>query len=259
MPDATVIEPEWRLPPGVRAFVTTRAGGHSTGPWTSFNLAQHVQDDMRAVVENREALRARMQQLAGISSIALQWVQQVHGTEVFRLERATPDIAPFADAIYTKESGIACGVLTADCLPVLFCSSDGNEIAVAHAGWRGLCHGVLEATLRQFSAAPPQIRAWLGPAIAKCHFEVGMEVREAFCERASPGDLAAVQRCFVPGIKPDKWMADLYELARIRLHAAGLAHIEGGPQCTVCQADRYYSYRHHGITGRFATLIVRTP
>lgn len=258
VPEVGVIEPDWELPPGMKAFVTTRSGGNSAGPWSSFNLAQHVQDDARAVIANRAQLLARMQQLTQTPSLTLQWVQQVHGTAVLRVEGAALEPAPIADAVYTREKNIACGVLTADCLPVLFCSSDGEEIAVAHAGWRGLCHGVLEATLRQFASPPSQIRAWLGPAIAQCHFEVGDEVREAFCKGVEAKNLAAFEACFSRGAKPGKWMADLYQLARLRLHAAGVVQVAGEATCTVCHADRFYSYRHQAVTGRFATLIVKT-
>jgi YfiH family protein len=257
VPEPVLLEPDWEMPPGVWAFVTTREGGHSAGPWSSFNLAQHVQDDDRAVTANRQQLLAQLQRRTGVSSLALQWVQQVHGIEVLRADACTQASAPVADAVYTNVPGIACGVLTADCLPVLLCSSDGSEIAVAHAGWRGLCHGVLEQTLQQFAAPPSQIRAWLGPAIAQCHFEVGAEVREAFCQQAKPAALSAIEACFQRGAKPGKWMADIYGLARTRLHAAGVTQAAGNPLCTVCHAERFYSYRHQAVTGRFATLIVK--
>lgn len=258
MHEAAVIEVDWDLPAGVRAFVTTRAGGHSRGAWSSFNLAQHVQDDAQAVIANRAQLLVQLQHLVRAPALTLQWVQQVHGTEVLHLQGAAREPAPVADAIHTRENNIVCGVLTADCLPVLFCSSNGSEIAVAHAGWRGLCHGVLEATLRQFNAPPAQIRAWLGPAIARCHFEVGDEVRAAFCADTEAENSSALAHCFTRGAQPGKWMADLYALARARLHAAGVMQVEGEARCTVCHADRFYSYRHQAVTGRFATLIVKT-
>jgi YfiH family protein len=259
--EESLLEPRWDLPPGVRAFVTTRSGGHSVGPWQSFNLARHVQDDDDLVSANRARLISGLQRRTGILTPTVQWVQQVHGIDVLRVENAAQaqESAPPADAVYTQQAGVACAVLTADCLPVLFCSSDGKEIAIAHAGWRGLCNGVLEATVRQFSCGAAAIQAWLGPAIALCHFEVGSEVREAFCNAARPQDLAATRGCFQSGASAGKCMADLYELARIRLRAAGLTGISGEPQCTVCHADRFYSYRHQAVTGRFATLIIKNP
>lgn len=253
-----MIEPDWKLPPGVRAFITTRSGGFSAGAWQSFNLAQHVGDDAHAVDANRALLLAQLQQHTGVSPLALQWVQQVHGTAVVRAEGHVQTPPPTADAVYTKERGIACAVLTADCLPVLFCAADGSEIAVAHAGWRGLSQGILEATVQQFETPAASIVAWLGPAIAQCHFEVGTEVREAFCQGLGTVEQQAVHACFRPGTRPDKWMADLYGLARLRLRTLGLTQVSGEPQCTVCQSERFYSYRHQPLTGRFATLIVRT-
>jgi hypothetical protein len=250
-------QPDWRLPSGVRAFVTTRSGGHSTGPWSSFNLGGHVGDAPEAVAANRRELLVQLSREAGVTLEAIQWVQQVHGTSVFRAEAAVRLPPPQADAICTSASGLVLGVLTADCLPVLFCTADGSEIAVAHAGWRGLLAGVLEATLAAFTAAPADISAWLGPAIGPCHFEVGDEVRTAFMAQASSAP-AATAAAFRPAGTAGKWFADLYQLARIRLHERGVANIGGEVLCTSCNTVRFYSYRQQRTTGRFATLILKS-
>jgi polyphenol oxidase len=193
-----------------------------------------------------------------MSPLALQWVQQVHGTAVLRATAAVAESVPVADAIYTDTANLVLGVMTADCLPVLFSADDGTEIAIAHAGWRGLCNGVLEATLKNFRCSPAHIRCWLGPAIGPCHFEVGHEVREAFLARAALTEQSAIAAAFQPGERAGKWQGDLYTLARLRLQAAGVKQVNGVVQCTVCHADRFYSYRQQAVTGRFATLIVRS-
>jgi YfiH family protein len=249
--------PDWNLPAGVHAFVTTRNGGHSSGAWSSFNLAAHAGDAPADVAANRKLLLERLAIETGAAIPGIQWVRQVHGTKVFHADHAAVD-PPEADALYANDSPLALGVLTADCLPVLFCSDDGREIAVAHAGWRGLLNGVLEATLRSFRAHPSTISAWLGPAIGPCHFEVGSEVRDAFLKTADTADYAATAATFVSGTHTGKWLADLYALARIRLLRHGVTHIHGAPLCTVCHDERFYSYRKQPVTGRFATLIVQT-
>jgi hypothetical protein len=255
---AGILLPDWELPAGVRAFVTTRENGASTRPWDSFNLAQHVGDDLDRVAENRALLQARLARLVSVPALPVQWVQQVHGSKVLRANLPLREPPPRADAIHTTSAALAIGVLTADCLPVLFCADDGSEIAVAHAGWRGLLGGVLEATLACFGTAPAAIRAWLGPAIGPCHFEVGAEVRSAFLAQAFPADALATADAFATADEPGKWFADLYALARIRLRRAGVCAISGQPVCTSCDTARFYSYRQHAVTGRFATLILRT-
>jgi YfiH family protein len=248
--------PDWKLPSSVHAFVTTRAGGFSTGDWSSFNLAQHVSDAPAAVSANRQVLLEMLRAETGLKVPAVQWVSQVHGTRVFHAGTAALP-APEADAVYANGTPLALAVLTADCLPVLFCSDDGREIAVAHAGWRGLLGGVLEVTAGSFRASPHALSAWLGPAIGPCHFEVGSEVRAAFVARARAADRAATEAAFAAGGRPGKWLADLYVLARIRLQAIGLTAVHGQPLCTVCHDERFYSYRRQPVTGRFATLIVQ--
>lgn len=251
--------PDWHLPAGVHAFVTTRLGGYSEGPWQHFNLGQLVGDAPTAVLANRRLLGEQLAARTGLATAPpVQWVRQVHGTAVLHAALPVQQVLPEADAIYAASSGLAIGVLTADCLPVVFCTRNGNELAVAHAGWRGLLDGVLEATVRCFHAAPEQLRVWLGPAIGPCHFEVGDEVRLAFIERADSATCAATAAAFAAAQVPGKWWADLYALARIRLHNAGIGDISGEPLCTSCNTDRFYSYRQQSVTGRFATLILRS-
>lgn len=259
MTDTPVLwQPDWELPTGVHAFVSTRLGGYSQGPWQHFNLGQHVGDAATAVAANRMLLQKQMSVETGLAAVpALQWVRQVHGIAVLRAALPIQEPAPQADAIHTGNVGLAIGVLTADCLPVLFCAEDGLEVAVAHAGWRGLLNGVLEATVRSFTTAPEHVRAWLGPAIGPCHFDVGDEVRFAFMARANAADAAVTAAAFVPGAQPGKWFADLYALARIRLRSTGIGDIAGEALCTSCNLGRFYSYRQQPVTGRFATLILR--
>jgi len=237
------IEPDWPAPPGVRALVTTRHGGVSTGPYSGLNLGAHVGDAPEAVAENRRRVAA------GLPAMPL-WLEQVHGTEVVVADAAQPGTR--ADAAFTRRAGAVCAVMVADCLPVLFCDDRGTVVAAAHAGWRGLAGGVLENTVRAMGVPPAQLMAWLGPAIGPAAFEVGGEVREAFCAR-QPEAAGA----FAPGVVPGKWMADIFRLARLRLAAAGVGRVYGGGVCTVSDPARFYSYRRDGTTGRFAALVWR--
>ncbi|MDR2688783.1 MAG: peptidoglycan editing factor PgeF [Azoarcus sp.] len=228
------ILPDWPAPATVRALVSTRLDG---------NLATRVGDDPAVVAANR----ARLFQHLPAEPV---WLEQVHGREVIDADGwpASAGI-PVADAAVAHRHGVVCAVLTADCLPVLFCDEAGSVVAAAHAGWRGLLAGVLEATLARMAVAPVRIMAWLGPAIGPQAFEVGPEVRAAFLERAPEAEAAFYAR------RGDKWFADLFQLARQRLAAAGVAHIHGGGLCTWHDAARFYSYRREGKTGRFASLI----
>lgn len=247
---AEIIEADWTPPPGVHACVTTRSGGVSHPPFDSLNLATHVGDDPLVVAENRARLRA----LLVLPSEPL-WLNQMHGVAVVDEHTATScsDGCATADASYTDQPGVVLAVLTADCLSVAFASADGRELAVAHAGWRGLAAGVLESTLARFKAPPESIQAWIGPSIGPQHFEVGAEVRSAFVA-SIPGAGAA----FVPTGAPGKYRADLPALARQRLVRAGLKQISGGDLCTMSLPDLFYSYRRDsGRTGRMATLIWR--
>lgn len=251
-----LLRPDWELPPGVHAFVTNRVGGASVAPYAAFNLAHHVGDDATAVERNRALLRSELEKQCHMP-LQLQWLEQVHGTAVYEAKGLLVDPPPKADAACTAQPGVVLSVLTADCLPVLFCSRDGKEIAVAHAGWRGLCNGVLEATVGKFKSPARDVRCWLGPAIGGCHFEVGSEVRDAFQMLSRQTYMANTLAAFKLAAQRGKWMADLYALARVRLLTAGVTDVSGQSHCVVCDIDHYYSYRHQRVTGRFATGIVK--
>jgi len=237
------IEPDWPAPVRVRAMVTTRAGGVSVGSYASLNLGTHVGDDPGAVAENRARLRACLPSEP-------RWIDQVHGTDV--VDAGGTGRPTCADASFTHASGIVCVVLTADCLPVLLCDRAGTFVGAAHAGWRGLCAGVLESTVRASGIDPARLLAWLGPAIGPQRFEVGAEVRAQFCARA-----AEAASAFVPGA-PGKFFGDLYALARQRLQAIGVAEVHGGGLCTVTDAERFFSHRRDRVSGRMASLIWMT-
>ena len=231
--------PDWPLPAGVKACVTTRAGGVSLTPFDSLNLGDHVDDSPAAVAENRRRLTDHF-------AIQPAWLQQVHGVAV---AHADPALVATADASWTATPGIACTVMTADCLPVLFCDRAGSRVAAAHAGWRGLAAGVLEATLDSLAVDPAQVLVWLGPAIGPRAFEVGPEVREVFIAQ-----LAETHQAFVPSHNAGKYLADIYLLAHLRLKARGVNAVYGGGWCTVTD-PRFFSYRRAPRTGRFASLI----
>lgn len=233
------LTPDWPAPAQVRACVTTSSGGISRAPFQCFNLAQHVGDDPAAVNENRARLQRHL-------NCEPTWLTQVHGTEV--VEASTHHVHT-ADASWSAQPGIAACVMTADCLPVLFCDRAGSRVAAAHAGWRGLAGGVLEATLATLALPAAQTLVWLGPAIGPQAFEVGPEVRDAFVSRHSQAAAA-----FRPSATPGHFMADLYLLARVRLAACGITAVYGGGFCTVTD-PRFYSYRREAETGRFASLI----
>lgn len=237
-----LIHPDWPFPENVRACSTTRGGGISLPPYDALNLGNHVGDEAEKVRMNRQILMEK----AGLPAMP-HWLEQVHGTQAIRIDGERPSTVR-GDAVYTDRKGEVCAVMTADCLPVLFCSLAGDEVAAAHAGWRGLCAGVLEETLSCFRAKPSGIMAWLGPAIGPDKFEVGPEVRDAFINR----DATAISAFRPHG---DKFLADIYQLARLRLRAVGVTQIFGGDFCTVSDAQRFFSYRRDGVTGRMASLI----
>ncbi|WP_429148424.1 peptidoglycan editing factor PgeF [Aeromonas rivipollensis] len=238
------IEPDWPAPGNVRALSTTRDGGLSEGVFAGLNLGAHVGDEPARV----EANRARLQQAAQLPG-PLNWLNQVHGTAVHRVG-SDYERAPDADAACTQQAGQACIVMTADCLPVLFCDRAGTVVAAAHAGWRGLKEGVLEASIAAMGCEPGEILTWLGPAIGPTAFEVGGEVREAFM-----AEQAEAESAFVPSVSEGKWLADIYRLARLRLARAGVNAVYGGEFCTFSDGDQFYSYRRDGQTGRMASLI----
>lgn len=237
-----LILPDWPAPASVKACSTTRHGGISEFPYDSLNLGTHVGDIAATVITNRQRLVEQGQ----LPQMPV-WLEQVHGTRVLHLDgSAISDVQ--ADAVYSRVAGQVCAVMTADCLPVLFCSLAGDEVAAAHAGWRGLCAGVLEQTMAQFNAAPSSIIAWLGPAIGPQQFEVGEEVKQAFIDIDTQAAAA-----FIPA--GTQYLADIYLLARQRLQAVGIHAIYGGDHCTVSEKQQFFSYRRDGITGRMASLV----
>ncbi|MDR2165041.1 MAG: peptidoglycan editing factor PgeF [Zoogloeaceae bacterium] len=242
MSDPVFIVPDWPAPPAVYALQTTRMGGFSRAPYESFNLGAHVGDDPRAVAQNRALLRGKLPAMPN-------WLTQAHGTRV-----ACPDAGKHgeADAVASRVSGHVCAVMTADCLPALFCDCAGTVVAAAHAGWRGLCAGVLENTVAAMRAPPADILVWLGPAIGPQAFEVGEDVRAAFLRRDPAADMAFSRH----GARTT-YLADLYALARQRLSAAGVTAIFGGGFCTYTEHDRFFSFRRDRRTGRMASLIWR--
>jgi len=234
--------PDWPVPPGIRAYTSTRLGGISRSPYAGLNLAFHVGDVPGYVRENRKRLRQRLQ----LPDEPL-WLRQVHGTCVVDSVHAPPESE--ADGSFATRPGIVCAVLTADCLPLLLCDRQGTRIAAVHAGWRGLCGGVIESAIDALQVPGDKLLAWLGPAIGPSAFEVGPEVRSAFLAH-DPRAASA----FSPS-PAGRWHADIYELARYRLHARGVAAVHGGGMCTFAEGGRFYSYRRDRTTGRMASVI----
>ncbi len=234
------LTPDWPAPTNVKAYVSTRLGGVSEGKFDSLNLGAHVGDELDYVVQNRHLFS---QAIAMPNSLV--WLNQVHGTGVKKLPSSCSDVT--SDAAFTATQQQVCAVLTADCLPVLFCNLAGTQVAAAHAGWRGLCEGVLEQTLAVFEGQ--EVMAWLGPAIGPDAFEVGPEVREAFMEKDPEAEQAFIQK------DNGKWLGNLYLLAKQRLAMAGVTDVYGGKFCTYLEKDRFYSYRRDGKTGRMVSVI----
>jgi YfiH family protein len=234
------IGPDWPAPARVRALSTTRLGGVSLASYARLNLGDHVGDAPAAVADNRARLRAHL-------PAEPLWMRQVHGRVCVDAARERPGVE--ADAAFSRTSGVVCAVLTADCLPVLLCDTAGTVVAAAHAGWRGLAGGVIEATVAAMAVPGERLMAWLGPAIGPQSFEVGDEVRAVFLAQA-----AKAASAFVP--RPDgKWLCDLYMLAAQRLTALGVCRITGAEFCTVREPERFFSYRRDGASGRMASLI----
>ncbi len=236
------IIPDWPAPNQVRVVITTRHGGHSQGPYGSLNLGDHVGDEPAMVAKNRALLAEKLHLPS-----EPRWLQQVHGCAV--LEGRDGGSGNCADAATTTVAGDVCVVMTADCLPLLLCNRTGTRVAAVHAGWRGLADGVIEAAMAKFSEPGEELLAWLGPAIGPDEFEVGDEVRERFLSENPPDEGAFVAN------GSGKWLADIYSLARTRLQAVNCGYIGGGDYCTVTEAERFFSYRRDGITGRMASLI----
>lgn len=240
LPHPDWIIPRWPAPPNVRALITTRAGGVSRGPFASLNLGLRTGDDPRAVATNRE-------RLASVLPQPPKWLRQVHGSGVVEADALAG--APEADAGIARQSGTVCGVLVADCIPVLIADRAGTAVAIAHAGWRGLARGIVDNTVERMGAEPQALVAYLGPGIGPGAFEVGADVREAFVARDP-----RAQAAFAPHA-PGKWLADLFLLARQALQRAGIEDVHGGGTCTYADAERFFSYRRDRMTGRMAALI----
>ncbi len=250
-----LLRPVWAgaAPPGVGAAMSLREGGVSEGLYASLNLGVAVGDDAETVVENR----ARFAAALGARPV---WLRQVHGVQVLRLRAGADAADPPADAAWTDEPGLACTVQVADCLPVLFATSDGRAVAAAHAGWRGLAAGVLEAAVdalcRGAGARPAELQAWLGPCIGPRQFEVGADVLRAFDQDPGRAELPR----FIRRERPDgsmRWLADLQGLAQDRLAAVGVAAVTATPACTVEDGSAFFSFRRDGVTGRMAAAIWR--
>lgn len=250
LPDGALIRPDWPAPAIVTALMSTRQGGVSQPPFDSLNLRPaglrgDATDDPDAIAENQR----RFADALGATPV---WLEQVHGTAVVRLTAGVSG-HPRADAAVSTEPGLACAVLVADCLPVLFCDRAGRGVAAAHAGWRGLAGGVLEATVAALCQAtganPADLLAWCGPCIGPRQFEVGEDVLQAF-----DGPSAR----FVPRRRPDgdlRWLADLPGLAADRLLRAGVGAVSGDGGCTVEDASRFFSFRRDRVTGRLAAAV----
>jgi len=236
------IKPDWPLPDNVHAAVTLRTGGVSQGQYASLNSALHVGDKVEDVLANRKIIKTMLQLPAEPI-----WLKQVHGANIVKADQVQGIVQ--ADGSFSDQGNTVCAVLTADCLPLLLATGDGDLVAAVHAGWRGLLAGIIEQTTKVMGTN--DLMVWLGPAIGADCFEVGGEVRDAFVNRSVE---------FASAFKPQpnyKWLADIYSLARINLTQLGIGKIYGGQYCTFTEKNRFYSYRREGETGRMSTLIWR--
>ena len=259
--ESTFIVPNWPAPANVKALQTTRNGGVSTAPYNSLNFGEHVKDHPLHLAQNRQLLS----QFVPSEPV---WLNQVHGITV--IDAADTSCAPSADASYATRKNVVCVTMTADCLPILICDKAGTAVASIHAGWRSLCDGVIEATVKKMPVNASQLMAWLGPAIGPNAFEVGGEVRVQFIQKGLDLGISEVEAAFKPTNKPssenqeqDKWLADIYKIATQRLNNLGVTQVYGGGQdehqdehwCTHTDENRFFSFRRDGVTGRMATLI----
>ena len=278
-----LIRPDWSVPANVRSFTTTRDGGFSRDRWSTLNLGDQCGDNPAHVNQNRELLQPLLPS-------GVRWLKQVHGTRVVNRDEVSGGL-PEADAVFSFQTGQVCAVLTADCLPVLFCNRAATKVAAAHAGWRGLAGGILEATISAMACAPAELIAWLGPAIGPEAYEVGDEVYDSFMSLDSENASLPRPDPRLPGLDPgssflgrgferskwipdqvrydgsqvrydgafkrsgDRWLADLYGLARRVLLRAGIKQVSGGRYCTYSEPDKFFSYRRDGVTGRMASVI----
>ena len=240
----TALYPNWQVPNNIKALMTTRTGGMSIAPFDSFNLGNHVGDDPSAVKKNRDLLVEQFD----LPHFPV-FLNQIHSTRVLELPYSGNDFN--ADASYSNQPNQVCLVMTADCLPVLFASKNGNEVAAAHAGWRGLCDGILEETVAKFQCPKNEIIAWFGAAIGPTAFQVGREVVEQFMV----WDNQAEQAFTIDPNSESKYLGNLYQLATQRLNKLGITQISGGERCTYTEKDHFFSYRRDGKTGRMASLI----
>ena len=237
------IHPSWPAPFNVKALQTTRSGGVSVGAFASLNMGAHVNDDPISVAKNRQLLSPYL------PSDPV-WVNQVHGVDV--IDAATSSCLQNADASFATKSNVVCVTMTADCLPILLCDIKGTVVAAVHAGWRGLCDGVVEAAIAKMQVPVSEILVWLGPAIGPDAFEVGDDVRLQFMQKDAQAALA---------FKPygDKWLGNLYLIARQRLNNLGVTQIYGASVnedfCTYSDKARFFSFRRDNVTGRMASMI----
>jgi YfiH family protein len=247
MNDLPFIVPNWPAPTNVKALQTTRNGGLSLSPYASLNLGGHVNDDPLAVAANRQLLSPFLPSEPV-------WVNQVHGTRV--IDAAKSGCLEDADASFANIANVVCVTMTADCLPVLLCDRSGSVVAAVHAGWRGLCDGIIEAAITSMAVQTQDILAWLGPAIGPQAFEVGPEVRQQFIEKGAEAEIAF-------SAVGNKWLCDIYAIAQQRLRKTGVSQIYGGGInenfCTYTDKARFFSYRRDQITGRMASLIWLQP
>ena len=234
--------PDWPAPPRVHAFVTTRSGGVSGGEYASMNLSASGGDDPACVARNRAIVRELL-------PAEPRWLAQVHGVDVIEVDNHAPEARPRADASVAHGPDRVCTVLTADCMPLLLCDTEGKAVAVAHAGWRGLAAGVIENAVRALGTPAAKTLAWMGPAIGPKAFEVGPEVRDAFLAQDPAAESAFVSH------RPGKYLADLYALARQRLARAGVTAVFGGGFCTYNEPERFFSYRRKKESGRMGAFI----
>lgn len=239
MSDVQFITPNWPAPTNVKALQTTRLGGISLSPYDSLNVGMHVKDNPLHVAHNRQLLSPYLPSEPV-------WLNQVHGIHV--VDAATANCIPVADASFTQQKNVVCVTMTADCLPVLLCNQQGTIVASIHAGWRSLCDGVIEVTVAKMGVHASELMAWLGPAIGSQAFEVGSEVRTQFIAKDAQSEMV-----FQP--YGEKWLADIFSIARFRLANLGITQVYGGGLCTYTDIEQFFSYRRDGDTGRMASLI----
>ena len=232
------LEADWPAPDFIKAGTTTRKGGVSTAPYTGFNLATHVGDELARVKQNRDLLDVPHYP---------QWLEQVHSTTAVLLPN--DENIPKADAAYTSNKKVVCTVMTADCLPLLITDKQGSCVAAIHAGWRGLCDGIIEATIKKLPVEAESLLVWLGPAIGPDVYEVGEEVYDAFT-----GTDDEAKQAFT-SVSDEHWLFDIYHLAKLRLKKTGVTQIYGGNRCTLSEEQEFFSYRRDGVTGRMASMI----